>query len=148
MDKKEKAKGDHTSKVCNIRGRTHHCNSMDVYPSALDIASLQENKKILSPVLQTFLDILITKSGSDLKKAAIGQAILQACQPLIDLHPAYHGCVYTTLKFVCEEAKRLNVTTPSVKFNQYLWIKPMEVICSNHESEFDNMVIDLADFTH
>ncbi|KAJ8869695.1 hypothetical protein PR048_028690 [Dryococelus australis] len=54
---------------------------MDLYPNASDIASLGENKKILPPVLQTFLDILITKSGSDLKKAAIGQAIMQACRP-------------------------------------------------------------------
>ncbi|KAJ8879471.1 hypothetical protein PR048_020079 [Dryococelus australis] len=57
------------------------CNSMDLYPSPSDIASLEENKKILPSVLQTFLNILITKSGSDLEKAAVGQAIMQACRP-------------------------------------------------------------------
>ncbi|KAJ8887933.1 hypothetical protein PR048_007417 [Dryococelus australis] len=273
------------------------CNSVDLYPSASDIASLEENKRILPPVLQTFLDIIVTKSESDLKKTAIGQAIIHACRsryficpiplgigvqvhrdfgsrllidelyrlgfsvsydemhyqqatfpkwvsdnvahnivtindhntvhgmgiimctsgeygnasfllaerikglknrlpaneisrkakiplhfiqspsatamnkvtfeslvyeaiqtkmldvlwitsflPMIDLHPVSHNCVYTTLKFVCEEAKRLNVATPIVTFDQLLWIKAMEVICSNHEGEFDNMAIRLGGF--
>lgn len=317
------------------------CDNMDFYPSASDIASLEENKNILPPVLQTFMDTLITKTGCDLKKAAIGQSIIQACRPrsficpiplgigvqvhrdfgsrllidelyrlgfsvsydevqrflqssvmeernvdaipagsfsqwvadnvdhnivtidghntfhgmgiimctsgefgnasflltekikrlknrlpaneisrkakiplhfiqspsattmnkikferltdepiqtnmldvlwscsrlfgqphpgwlgfmqtvvvgenpgktvtsflpMIDLNPTSHSCVYTTLKFVCEEARRLNVATPIITFDQCLWIKAMEVICSNNEGEFDNIVVRLGGF--
>jgi len=53
--------------------------------------------------------------------------------PMIDLNPTSYSCVYTTLMFISNVAKRLNVKNPIVTFDQCLWIKAMEVICADHK---------------
>jgi len=48
--------------------------------------------------------------------------------PIIDLNPSDRSCVLSTLLFVISQAKRLNMETPCVTFDQPLWIKAVEVI--------------------
>ena len=48
--------------------------------------------------------------------------------PLIDLNPSNNTCIYSTLRFVEEQASRLRVQTPCVTFDQPLWIKTVNII--------------------
>ena len=43
--------------------------------------------------------------------------------PIIDLNPSDESCIYFVLLFVISRAKKLNVHTPSITFDQPLWIK-------------------------
>ena len=48
--------------------------------------------------------------------------------PIIDLNPNDETCIYSTLLFVIEKSKKLNITTPSITFDQPLWIKALQII--------------------
>ena len=48
--------------------------------------------------------------------------------PIVDLDPKNETCVYSVLLFVIEQSKRLAITTPSVTFDQQLWIIALEII--------------------
>ena len=40
--------------------------------------------------------------------------------PIIDLKPTDYTCIYSTLLFVNNQCKKLNITTPSITFDQPL----------------------------
>ncbi|CAH1107961.1 unnamed protein product [Psylliodes chrysocephalus] len=61
------------------------------YPSSSEIAFEQENKKLLSSVLQLYLDIIIGPKASDLKKIFIGQALVQVSRPKLPINPILLG---------------------------------------------------------
>ena len=48
--------------------------------------------------------------------------------PIIDLQPSDPTCIYSTLKFVESEARKLGVTTPCITFDQPLWYKATAII--------------------
>ena len=48
--------------------------------------------------------------------------------PIIDLNPSDGSCIYSTLLFIEEQAKLLNVNTPCVTFDQPLWLKATGII--------------------
>ena len=48
--------------------------------------------------------------------------------PIIDLDPTNMSCIYSTLIFVSEQAKTLNVINPVVTLDQPLWIKTSEIV--------------------
>ena len=47
--------------------------------------------------------------------------------PIIDLSPNDPLCIFTTLEFVIDQVKSLNVETPVKTFDQPLWIKATEI---------------------
>ena len=47
--------------------------------------------------------------------------------PMVVLDPGNISCVHSTLKFICENAARYNVT-PIITFDQPLWWKSLQVI--------------------
>ena len=51
--------------------------------------------------------------------------------PIIDLDPKNESCVYSVLKFIISQSKRLGVKTPTVTFDQQLWIIALEIIAAN-----------------
>ena len=48
--------------------------------------------------------------------------------PIIDLNPSDESCIYSTLLFIIDQAKSLNVTVPCVTFDQPLWLKAVGII--------------------
>ena len=48
--------------------------------------------------------------------------------PIIDLDPSNMSCIYSTINFVIDQAKRLNIETPVLTFDQPLWLKVAEII--------------------
>ena len=48
--------------------------------------------------------------------------------PILDLNPNDMTCVYSTLVFVEEQAKHLNIVTPCITFDQPLWVKAVEIV--------------------
>lgn len=48
--------------------------------------------------------------------------------PIISLNPSDKTCLYSTLLFIEEQAKKLNIVTPCVTFDQPLWLKAIEVV--------------------
>ena len=48
--------------------------------------------------------------------------------PIIDLNPNDETCICSTLLCVIEQSKKLNITTPSITFDQPLWLKALEII--------------------
>ena len=53
--------------------------------------------------------------------------------PMIDMDPSDLTCIYSTLKFVCAEAKRLGVS-PILTFNQSLWRKAILITSGEPQS--------------
>jgi len=47
--------------------------------------------------------------------------------PLIDLSPSDETCVYSTLLFVIKQARKFNVVTPIITFDQPLWLKAVDI---------------------
>jgi len=47
--------------------------------------------------------------------------------PIIDLNPSDMTCIYSTLLFVIDQSKKLNVITPSITFDQPLWYKALQI---------------------
>ena len=54
--------------------------------------------------------------------------------PIIDLNPSDETCIYSTLRFIIPESKKLNVPTPYITFDQPLWIKALGIIYSENLS--------------
>ena len=48
--------------------------------------------------------------------------------PIIDLNPSDETCIYSTVLFVIEEAKKLNIPSPCITFDQPLWQKAMGIM--------------------
>ena len=48
--------------------------------------------------------------------------------PIIDINPNDRTCIYSTLKFVENEAKRLHMQTACITFDQPLWLKAVDVV--------------------
>ena len=48
--------------------------------------------------------------------------------PIIDLNPSDETCIYSTLLLFIEEAKKLNILSPCITFDQPLWQKSMGII--------------------
>ena len=62
--------------------------------------------------------------------------------PLIDLKSTDETCIYSTLSFVQDQAKKLNIITPCITFDQPLWLKAVEIVLSKKM----NMVCRLGGF--
>ena len=50
--------------------------------------------------------------------------------PIIDLNPNDMSCVYSMLFFIEKEAKKLNIPTACVTFDQPLWLKAVDIVHS------------------
>ena len=48
--------------------------------------------------------------------------------PIIDLKPLDENCIYSTLLYICDQAKKLRVEVRSVTFDQLLWQKSVGII--------------------
>ena len=62
--------------------------------------------------------------------------------PIIDLSPTDPTCIYTTLEFVIDQEKSLNIRTPVLTFDQPLWLKATETANCNSM----NIVLILGGF--
>ena len=62
--------------------------------------------------------------------------------PIIDLNPTKEKCIYSTLLFIQEQAKILNIVTPCITFDQPLRLKPVEIT----KSKSMNVVCRLGGF--
>ena len=51
--------------------------------------------------------------------------------PIIDLDPNDENCIYSTLRFIADEAKRMNIPVPCVTFDQPLWLKAVGIIAES-----------------
>ena len=49
---------------------------------------------------------------------------------IININPSGENCIYSRLVFIQIQAKTINVTTPSVMFDQPLWLKAPEIVIS------------------
>ena len=47
--------------------------------------------------------------------------------PIIDLKPTDYTCIYSSLLFIINQCKKLNITTPSITFDKPLWLKATEI---------------------
>ena len=63
--------------------------------------------------------------------------------PIINLNPSDENCIYTTLLFIQRQATSMNVATPSVTFDQPLWLKAYEIAKSK---QLDIVAIRLGGF--
>ena len=62
--------------------------------------------------------------------------------PIINLNPSDDNCIYSTLLFIQNQAKILNIETPAVTFDQALWIKAIETVTAKNV----NIVVRLGGF--
>ena len=65
-----------------------------------------------------------------MQRISHGDHLLSAANtlwPIIDLKPTDYTCIYSTLLFVINQCKKLNITTPSTTFDQPLWLKATEI---------------------
>ena len=62
--------------------------------------------------------------------------------PIIDLNPTKEKCIYSTLLFIQEQAKILNIVTPCITFDQPLRLKTVEIT----KSKSMNVVCRLGGF--
>ena len=66
--------------------------------------------------------------------------------PMIDLDPGNMSCIYSTLTFICDHAKRYNVV-PMITFDQPLWWKALSIIESEPaNSDSRNIILRLGGF--
>ena len=62
--------------------------------------------------------------------------------PIIDLNPTKENCIYSTLLFIQDQAKILNIVTPYITFDQPLWLTAVEIT----KSKSMNIVCRLGGF--
>ena len=62
--------------------------------------------------------------------------------PMIDLNPSDETCIYSTLTYIENQAKKLNIPVASVTFDQPLWFKATGII----EAKGMNIVCRLGGF--
>ena len=48
--------------------------------------------------------------------------------PIIDLNPSDYLCIYSTLVFVQDQGQPLDIKTPCLTFDQWLWQKAQEIV--------------------
>ena len=48
--------------------------------------------------------------------------------PIIDLGPTDENCIYSTLIFIIDQAKKLDILVPCITFDQPLWYKAIDII--------------------
>ena len=48
--------------------------------------------------------------------------------PITDLNPSDYSCIYSSLLFVKDQARQLDIKTPCLKFDQPLWYKAQEIV--------------------
>ena len=48
--------------------------------------------------------------------------------PIIDLNPSDETCIYSTLVYIEHQARKLNIPTSCITFDQPLWLKAVEII--------------------
>ena len=66
--------------------------------------------------------------------------------PMIDLNPADSTCIFSTLTYICDHARRHNVT-PIITFDQPLWWKALGIVNSQpKDSELRQIVLRLGGF--
>ena len=66
--------------------------------------------------------------------------------PMIDMNPTDMSCIYSTLLFVCEQAKAYEVK-PIITFDQPLWYKAMLIIdAALQERDIHSVVLRLGGF--
>ncbi len=66
--------------------------------------------------------------------------------PMIDMNPSDATCIYSTLKFISEHARRHDVT-PIITFDQPLWWKALMIVTTEPEgSDLKGMVLCLGGF--
>ncbi len=53
--------------------------------------------------------------------------------PMIDMDPSNMSCIYSTLKFICSQASKLQVT-PVLTFDQPLWFKALIIVENEPEN--------------
>jgi len=63
--------------------------------------------------------------------------------PIIDLNPGDKSCILSTLKFIGQQATKLNIETACVTIDQPLWLKAIEVIKAE---KLTNIVCKLGGF--
>ena len=51
--------------------------------------------------------------------------------PVIDLNRGDESCIYSTLKFITEEANKFGILVPCVVFDQPLWLKAIRIIAES-----------------
>jgi len=57
-----------------------------------------------------------------------GVCVSDICmQLIIDLNPTDSSCIYSMLVFISEQSKKLNNRTPTITFDQRLWLKAVNV---------------------
>ena len=56
--------------------------------------------------------------------------------PILDLNPSDNNCIYSTLIFIEQQAKQLNIVTPCITFDQPLWLKAVEIIKASSMNVF------------
>ena len=67
--------------------------------------------------------------------------------PMIDMSSNDMNCIYSTLRCVCKEAKRRNVKTPVLTFDQPLWWKAQIIVASQSgDNEIRGIVLRLGGF--
>ena len=47
---------------------------------------------------------------------------------IVDLNPSDEDCIYSTLLFVANQARRFNIETPNITFDQPLYIKAVDIV--------------------
>ena len=62
--------------------------------------------------------------------------------PIVDLNPSDSYCSYSTLCFVEQQARQLDIVSPCITFDQPLWLKATEIITASNM----NMVCRLGGF--
>ena len=62
--------------------------------------------------------------------------------PIIDLDPTNLSCIFSTLRFIEEQANIINIPTPVVTFDQPLWLKATEIVSAKSM----NIVLVLGGF--
>ena len=48
--------------------------------------------------------------------------------PIIDLDPSDENCIFSTLSFIKEQAKQMNIEVPCVTFDHPFWLKAIGII--------------------
>jgi hypothetical protein len=67
--------------------------------------------------------------------------------PMIDMNPSDVTCIFSTLKYVSNHAKRHNVVKPIITFDQPLWWKAFNIIETEPAgSELRNVIVRLGGF--
>ena len=66
--------------------------------------------------------------------------------PMIDMNPSDSSCVFSTLKFICNQSRKYKVT-PIITFDQPLWFKAKSIISSlPSDKELQSIVLRLGAF--